>query len=414
MLWSYLKITLRVLRRRKFFTFVSLFGISFTLMVLLVVAAQLDHQLVPQAPEGRFGQVLTLTRVHMYGEKSDWQSGPGYRLIDRHCRGLKHVQALAIKYRGEQVTSFIGGQKVDSRLCYVNADYWRVLDFEFLAGHSFDKADVMADRRVVVIDERTRRRFFPDVEAVGQSLVLGTRTFQVVGVVPTVSVDFEMASANMWAPLTSNPQSDWRETMMSGYAAAFLVDSPGHFDAVKEEFKKRMTQIEYPDPDRFHTTEAFLLTRLERVSQGMVGNIDGPAAVTQALLMVLGASLLFMSLPAINLININLSRIWDRNTEIGVRKAFGASSTDLVGQFVVENVVLSILGGIIGLALAGIVLALIPSLVPEHVVINLSLNWRIFGYALVLAAFFGLLSGVWPAWRMARQHPVDALRGGLR
>jgi len=97
-----------------------------------------------------------------------------------------------------------------------------------------------------------------------------------------------------------------------------------------------------------------------------------------------------------------------------VRKAFGASSTDLVGQFVVENVVLSILGGAISLVLAGIALAVIPSLVPEHVVIDLSLNWRIFGYALVLSAFFGLLSGVWPAWRMARQHPVDALRGGLR
>jgi len=314
MLWSYLKITMRVLRRRKFFTFVSLFGISVTLAVLLVVAAQLDHLVVPQAPEGRFGQVLLLSRVHMFGDKSDWQSGPGYRLLDRHCRGLEHVQALAIKHQGEQVTSFIGGQKVDSRLCYVNADYWRVLDFEFLAGHPFDAADAAADRRVVVIDERTRRRFFPDGDAVGQTIDLGTRTFQVIGVVPTVSIDFEMAAANMWAPLTSIPQPDWRETMMSGYAAAFLVDDPGHFDGVKEEFRARMTQVEYPDPERFHTTDAYLLTRIERVSQGMVGDIDGPAAVTQALLMVLGASLLFMSLPAINLININLSRIWDRNT----------------------------------------------------------------------------------------------------
>ena len=64
-----------------------------------------------------------------------------------------------------------------------------------------------------------------------------------------------------------------------------------------------------------------------------------------------------MLLPTVNLVNINLSRILDRASEIGVRKAFGASSRTLVGQFVVENLVLTLIGGAIGLLLAAAVLA---------------------------------------------------------
>lgn len=412
---SYLKITLRVLARRKFFTFVSLFGISITLAVLLLVAAQIDHSLVPRTPEGSFDRVLTLRRVHVWGEKTDISSSAGYRLIDRYCRGMEHVQAVAVKEMGETVTSFVGGQKISSDLCYVDAAYWQVLDFEFLDGHAFDAADDEAGRRVVVIDERTRRRFFGDEPAVGRPLTLGTRTFQVVGVVPTVPIYLEMARANIWAPLSSIPRVDWRESLFAGFTAAFLVDDPANFDAVKAEFRERLQRVEYPDPDRYDNIEAQLLTRLERVIQSMAASDqDQPVPVARVLAILAGLAVLFMSLPAINLININLSRIWDRSTEIGVRKAFGASSGDLVGQFVVENVLLSVLGGLLGLAVAGAVLAAMPGMMPEHVVVEMSLNWRLFVWALLLAVFFGLMSGVWPAWRMAMQHPVDALRGGLR
>ena len=62
--------------------------------------------------------------------------------------------------------------------------------------------------------------------------------------------------------------------------------------------------------------------------------------------------LLFMLLPTLNLVNINLSRILERSSEIGVRKAFGASSRTLVGQFVVENLVLTLIGAAVGLVLS--------------------------------------------------------------
>ena len=121
-------------------------------------------------------------------------------------------------------------------------------------------------------------------------------------------------------------------------------------------------------------------------------------------------AVLFMALPAINLVNINLSRILDRSSEIGVRKAFGATSRTLVAQFVAENVMLTLIGGAVALVVAILVLAAINAsgVIPYA---RLSVNPRVLFWGLVAAIFFGVFSGVYPAWRMSRLHPAEALRG---
>jgi len=96
-----------------------------------------------------------------------------------------------------------------------------------------------------------------------------------------------------------------------------------------------------------------------------------------------------------------------------VRKAFGAASWTLVGQFIVENLVLTLVGAAVGFVLAGWLLGLLNgSGLIEYA--DLRLNYRIFFWGALLAVAFGLLSGVYPAWRMSRLHPVQALKGTAR
>ena len=122
------------------------------------------------------------------------------------------------------------------------------------------------------------------------------------------------------------------------------------------------------------------------------------------------AMLFFMLLPALNLVNLNTGRIMERSSEIGVRKAFGASSSQLVIQFVLENVSLCLFGGLLGLIFAKGVLVWLEhsGLIPY---LKVDINLDVFFCGLFITLVFGLLSGVIPAWKMSRVHPVLALKG---
>jgi putative ABC transport system permease protein len=139
-------------------------------------------------------------------------------------------------------------------------------------------------------------------------------------------------------------------------------------------------------------------------------NAPGLPASAKLALFLAAAALLFMTLPAINLINVNLSRVLERAPEIGVRRAFGATRSRLVGQFVVENLALTLVGGTIAAVLASLVLAAVTAsgVIPYA---RLGVNVRVLLWGLLASLVFGLLSGVLPAWRMSRLHPVEALRG---
>ena len=106
----------------------------------------------------------------------------------------------------------------------------------------------------------------------------------------------------------------------------------------------------------------------------------------------------------------SFGRMLERAGEIGVRKSFGASSGQILMQFLFENVVITLLGGLIGLVLAWGLIHLINSsgALPTT---TLAFSWRVFGFSFALALAFGLLSGLLPAWRMSKLQIVSGLRG---
>jgi putative ABC transport system permease protein len=194
-----------------------------------------------------------------------------------------------------------------------------------------------------------------------------------------------------------------------------LLKDPARLKETRDELWSRLKGVQIDEPKGITSLNATPETLFDTIGRMFTG--DGTGAGTGygrrlEIFMAAGAAL-FMLLPAVNLVNLNTSRIMERASEIGVRKAFGASSPTLIGQFVIENVFLTLVGAAVGFVIAAAVLRLVNAS-GAILYAQLHLNYRIFGWGVLMALAFGLLSGVYPAWRMSRLHPVQALKGSTR
>ena len=104
--------------------------------------------------------------------------------------------------------------------------------------------------------------------------------------------------------------------------------------------------------------------------------------------------------------NIMMVSVVERTREIGVRKAIGARRRSILGQFLCEAIILCLLGGVLGVAIAAAVSAAIARFTP----LPMSLPWWVVAFALAFASLVGLTFGFLPAWRAARISPIEALR----
>ena len=405
---SYFKLALKVLARRKFFTFISLFGISMTLVVLMVATAVLDNFYAPRAPESRFDRVLTIQRVSERGPNTTESTEPGYALLDGWMRPLHDVERTAIYSNAHSTAIYRGQARIDTDVKRTDGDYWKILDFRFLEGRPFTSEEDSAGAHVAVISDELRRKLFDGQPSIGKTFVLDGDSFRVIGVVPRVSFTRLAAYADAWVPTGTLKSSDYRHNFMGGFNGLVLAHSRSDFPRLKAEFQTSLKTFPL-DRKRFTTIRTGLDTPFEATARDLTQNRSDSAAYV-LIAVLAGAALLFMTLPVLNLVTLNLSRIMERGSEIGVRKAFGASRGALVLQFVAENVVLTLIGGVVGFVLSTIALHYISQLSVVRAVFEV--NGRVFTYGMLIAVFFGVLSGVYPAWRMSRLDPVLALRGG--
>lgn len=408
MLAHSLRVAWKVLSRRRFYTAISLAGVAFTLLVLLVAAAMLDSVLGARPPEVHADRTLGVYAMTLEGENWSTGAAAGYGFLDREARGLDGVERMAILQKPQSVVSYVDGRKITSALKRTDGEYWKILAFDFVEGGPFTEADDRAGHAVAVINATTRQRFFGGAPALGRELEADGQRFRVVGVVRDVSFMRLNAYADLWVPIGSARGAGFREEMIGDFVGLFLARSRADFPRIKEAFQARLDRLELPEPGS--TLAGGADTLFESTSRELFSDGNRSSHPLRLGLFLGVFALLFMTLPALNLVNINLSRILERASEIGVRRAFGAPRRALVVQFLVENVVLTLLGAALGLALAAATLAAInrSGVVPYS---DFAVNFRVFAWAVVLSLAFAVLSGVLPAWRMSRLDPVAALSG---
>ena len=413
MLKNYFKIAIAVLKRRKFFTFISLFGISFTLTIIIVLTAFIDNVISPNYPETNRDKSLYILLVKQTDPKHHGQmSGPAsYHFMNKYAGSLKTPAKVAICTFFSATNAYVNSKKLVVNMKFTNNAFWEVMQYQFLEGKPYNQQQIDNGERVAVITEDTRNAYFGDAASVvGKYIETDNIQYRVAGVVKTPPITMIVSYADIFVPYTLSKKNYKDQNYNGEYCAVLLANSKADLPKMKAEYASVVSKIP-PDPSRkeFSELTSYADTYLESFirSSPLGGKSDSGVGIFIAIL--LAFVLLFMLVPTLNLVNINISRIMERSSEIGVRKAFGASSGTLIYQFIIENILLTFFGAVIGVVLSFIILQVInsSSLISN---LHLTINITVLFISLLACLLFGLLSGVYPAWRMSRLHVVNALK----
>jgi putative ABC transport system permease protein len=273
MLKNYIKIALKVLLRRKFFTFISLFGVSFTLVVLMVATAFLDHIFGAMPPETKSDRSLGVFTVRIESPDNTRSSSAagGYHFLDRYVRTMSTPEKVSVFTFPRIANSYLNGQKIPLFFKHTDGFFWEILEFEFLEGQAWTQDDEKNANFVAVINEATRKKFFGETNAVGKTIAVDGQNFRIVGVVKNVPIFRPTPFADVWVPLSTSkakPSND----LIGNFLADILAKDRADLTKIKEEFQDKLTQVEFPDPKQYNTIISAAETLFESVARGLFAN----------------------------------------------------------------------------------------------------------------------------------------------
>jgi putative ABC transport system permease protein len=426
---NYLKITLAVMKRRKFYTFISLFGISMTLTILIVLAAFIDSSFAPEYPEVFRNRSLYVSTVKLIEKGKGSSMNPiSQYFVKTYIKTMPVPEKVALSSNPMHMNTYLNGQKAKVWIKYTDAEFWDITQFSFLEGKGFTSETIKNSDNAVIVNDMTRDQYFgKGISVVGKSLEIDDVVYRIIGVVKGCPITQFFVSSDIYLPYTADKSPQKVGELSGRYTAMILAKSEQDLPAIKQDFVSMLGKISLEsdkdvekrklgksdrngsgfNPD---TIIAHADTYVESFTNNITGTDTDSGKSTFFIILSL-FSLLFMLLPALNLININISRIMERASEIGIRKAFGASAVTLTVQFVIENVIITVIGGVLAIFLSLIAFAYLNSHgIGPIKTLNLSINWLVVFIALLMALVFGLMSGAYPAWRMSKLAVVDALR----
>jgi putative ABC transport system permease protein len=407
MLKNYFKIAIAVLRRRKFFTFISLFGISFTLTILMVLTAFIDKVVNDDYPDNKRDRSLYISKIELRGKESMNSSSLSYYFLKHYVGSMKTPVKFAISSGFNSTNTYVNNRKIVINYKYTNADYWDILDYKFTEGKAITKQQIDNADRVTVITEDLKKEYFGDSGPVlGKYIEADNVKYRICGVVKTLPITSYLYYSDIYLPITvtkTNLMSN--KGYMGDFMGIVMAENASDVPKMKKEYANIIAKLPMPGKEWDH-----IYSHADSYVEGYVrsGN-ETRSGMLYAITAITLFALFVMLLPTLNLVNVNITRIMERSSEIGVRKAFGASSRTLVYQFIVENLILTFLGGLIGIILSLIAMYIINN---AKFIANLSLglNFTVLFYAIITCIIFGLLSGVYPAWRMSKLNVVTALK----
>jgi len=308
---------------------------------------------------------------------------------------------------GDSMTLSGQGDPIMIRVGRVSAGYFRVFAIPPALGRTFaPDEDRPGKDAVVVLSHRTwMTQFGGDPRIVGQSIALDSRPFTVIGVMPEGSA-FDRAFNRMWRPLAFGPNErarnfHWLQVVGRLKPGITMEQARARMDAIGAHIA-----ADYPDSNKGWGVS---LVRLVDVAVG--------SQLRSSLYVLMSAVAMLLLIGCANLANLTLARGTSREREVAVRAALGAGRGRLIRQFLTESVLLSTIGGIVGIALGYGMMRLLTMLLPPFTLpsaVRVEMDGRVLLFAVAVSIVTGLVFGLAPALGATKPDLAGAMKEGGR
>jgi putative ABC transport system permease protein len=409
-LWENVRLALRALQANKLRSTLTMLGIiiGVAAVITLVSVGQGVQAFVVGEFQGLGNNLLfVFPGQFVPGEGPRRRGGQG--LTDGDVEALSDpvrvpdVVAIVPEY-GRSATVTRGGHEARTSITGTTTGFTDIRNFYPDVGRFFNEQDLTTNARVAVLGQTVYEKLFPDGEPpIGESIRINNVNFQIIGLMQEKGGSgFNDQDDLVLIPITTAQRrlfparrSDGQMAVDSIYAQILNEDRQEAAIVQMELVLRETHNIAFDEEDDFTVvSQAELVSAFSQVTN----------VLTIFLGVIAGISLL---VGGIGIMNIMLVSVRERTREIGLRKAVGAKRQDILWQFLTEAMVLSLLGGLIGLVLGAAGAFLIANYSDS---LQPTLAWDSVVLAIGFSALIGLFFGIYPATRAAALNPIDALR----
>lgn len=290
------------------------------------------------------------------------------------------------------VNYIVEGQTQTVTISGVNEDYAYINSLSMTSGRFLSKEDIDYSVPSVVLGSKIPNLLFPNQEVLGSTLLIKGMPFQVVGVVEERGTNFG-GDNDLMVYISSEFAS--RMSGFSSLVKIFYIAAESE-DTIDFSLNRIETYLDYifPSQDSYN---AFSQSQILSVMDTLMGLLTTLLTGIASISLIVGG---------IGIMNIMLVTVRERTKEIGIRKALGARQSQILLQFLIEAVIITVLGGLFGLIISYLGALLISFLTDFNVV----LGWDSVTISLGFSLTIGLIFGIYPAYTASKLEPVEALR----
>jgi putative ABC transport system permease protein len=308
------------------------------------------------------------------------------------------VDAVAPQLQSQRLVTY-SNKRADTMIMGTTPEYTVVRDFDLDQGRFFTALDVQRRTRVAVLGADTAKKIFESSDPIGQDIRIRNISFKVIGVLEAKGAFLgNNQDDSVYIPITTMASQIVGRTSPYGLSVSFISVT------AKDEKSVTAAQFQMTNLLRLRhkiVTENDFTIRTQKDALEIVGNVTG--ALTLMLAAIAGISLF---VGGIGIMNIMLVSVRERTQEIGLRKAIGASQQDILMQFIIEAIILSALGGVIGTGIGVTGVTLVGAFTP----LKAGVSTAAVVVAVGVSGAIGLFFGVVPARQAAKLDPIVALR----